>query len=740
MQCRQPLGALQRVAGPAWQLPGDLVGASDVDGDGFDDVIGLQASGIGVRYGEPSGNLSVLATRALLLGGSVSLVDINKDQRTDILLPILSGFAGGLMTILGQPQRSLLSVAYSPFQADGLGTIVPFLYQGETRYAAVLDIGVSVLVGDSASLGEPLPLGNTQDDVSVPVITADFDSVVTAPPQKESWVVAYDNNPTIYIYEFDGVQVVLRQSLTMPNAETILRTVVADFDGNGRRDILTAYDTAQGPESRVAFLNPATGLLNLDSGFVDLSVLEVGDFDLDGAMDFALPLGITTNPPLEPLLIEAWAEAEAGDFNGDGNLDLAAVGSTASSLDIYLGNGAGLFNKISTYTPATPSKLRTGDFDGDFYDDIAFVMPMPSGEGDELAVSYGGVSGPRSFQIQARPGHILHLHAFRMAGGLLQAGDATDDIVIVSSETTATSTPNVVSIQQGTSDRGFLSPFIAADRSVATLGGEFAKAAGTDVERTDVCMATITDDESIYSFSTLPNIGARSRLDRGNAVPSAPYDVNDFDIRCTAFAVADLDGNGIDEVIGFDHGRYCRQAGAASETPRLGLITFDAQHVATLEVFDINGLALRVPTRIQVHDYDGDSDVDIVVGFIGDTSPDFSGVAVFANQNGQIDTTPLIIPAPPGGLLDIATIHLSPSSAPSLLMLSPSEVLAIEFDPDTQEFTEPRSLLRDTAYELAVADINGDGVDDVALSNGRLTWVYSGVSAPALGDNPGGAN
>ena len=64
-----------------------------------------------------------------------------------------------------------------------------------------------------------------------------------------------------------------------------------------------------------------------------------------------------------------------GDFNGDGNLDIVALGV---SLVEFLGNGDGTFQQAVDYYRSTPGvtyfKMAGGDFNGDGYEDVAIGL------------------------------------------------------------------------------------------------------------------------------------------------------------------------------------------------------------------------------------------------------------------------------------------------------------------------------------------------------------------------------
>lgn len=62
----------------------------------------------------------------------------------------------------------------------------------------------------------------------------------------------------------------------------------------------------------------------------------------------------------------------AGDFNGDGKLDLAVADSTSNKVSVLLGNGDGTFQaKVDYITGTTPLGITVGDFNGNGFLDLA---------------------------------------------------------------------------------------------------------------------------------------------------------------------------------------------------------------------------------------------------------------------------------------------------------------------------------------------------------------------------------
>ena len=113
--------------------------------------------------------------------------------------------------------------------------------------------------------------------------------------------------------------------------------------------------------------------------------------------DAAVNYGVGTSP----------RSVTTGDFNNDGNIDLAVANYNSSNVSILLGNGNGTFQAAVNYgTGANPRSVTTGDFNNDGNIDLAIAnsnfagnVSVLLGNGDgtfQAAVNYGAGTLPYS--------------------------------------------------------------------------------------------------------------------------------------------------------------------------------------------------------------------------------------------------------------------------------------------------------------------------------------------------------
>ncbi len=129
-----------------------------------------------------------------------------------------------------------------------------------------------------------------------------------------------------------------------------------DFNGDGRADVVTA---------------------NGVGGSHGVSILLT---NRDGSLQAARNFNTNTDP----------TSVVAGDFNGDGHADVAAVDKVTDTLSILLGNGDGTLRAATTIdVEGSPTSIFASDFNGDGKSDLVLVLQTGLSYLDDILMSSG---------------------------------------------------------------------------------------------------------------------------------------------------------------------------------------------------------------------------------------------------------------------------------------------------------------------------------------------------------------
>lgn len=199
----------------------------------------------------------------------------------------------------------------------------------------------------------------------------------------------------------------------------ISKLVAGDFNGDGKQDIATSTIPATGGISVVlgngdgsfgtAVTNPANvngtvqymigGNFNND-GKADLAVLSLGSSNAFSPLNVLLSNGDGTfTTKLVQNVTDIATGLTSGDFNHDGNMDLAVLdpqGAVNPDVLVFLGHGDGTFDPPVSYSTSTlfANDITTADFNGDGKADLAV--------GTEQGIYFFAGNGDGSFQTAIR--------------------------------------------------------------------------------------------------------------------------------------------------------------------------------------------------------------------------------------------------------------------------------------------------------------------------------------------------
>ena len=305
-----------------------LAASGDFNGDGRSDLVMTGDGGTAVLLSNPNGSLRLSAQLPVTFPSAVVTGDFNHDGHTDIAIGDASSqlhiFLGNGDGTFRQtpviPTTAIPSLAVADVNADGIPDIIVGAY------------GLFVVLGNAGGNFTKGPSFGGTNFISG-LFAADLN---------------HDGRADLVAENANGLNVLLGNGdgTFAPPASSLLDgvTAVADFNGDGNPDLLLGYTS----DSANAFFAIAPG-------------------NGSGSFSYA-----TTQIKLPGLYTYA-----AGDFNRDGNLDVAATYTDGRNwfLNLYQGDGAGGF-KLTAHLPtvAFPTGIAVGDFNGDGRPDVALAQ------------------------------------------------------------------------------------------------------------------------------------------------------------------------------------------------------------------------------------------------------------------------------------------------------------------------------------------------------------------------------
>lgn len=493
-----------------------------------------------------------------------------------------------------------------------------------------------------------------------------------------------DARPDIVTTTSDGLLAVLlakpdgTYAAPLTSAATSSRgkaMVVADFDGDGHIDVITADDGVLGfakGKGDGSFVAASTG-----ASFTNILGLASADFDGDGRFDvvvangdndsgdsFSLLRGIAGGPfaAPRPFAGSALALLAVADFTGDGHADLAFAQDAGIGIAVTAGTGFDLPERsfISNGTGATFAPVA-GDFDGNGTLDLVAANITSKQWGVQKRAANGTVTPAATVAG-------TELSDFPALGDF--DGDGKLDLLLTDGAT--------VQFLRGNGAGGLAPPVASA---MPTSGGPPAVADFNGDGKLDIAQVTPTSHVQValghgdgtFASSALPAIGNGAR------------DVT----------AVDLDGDGLIDLVIAN-----ASDGTLSVLRGIGDGTFAP--AVTIPVF-------ANVTRVAAIDVDHDGTLDLVVA-----SFSVSALGVLHGTGGLTFAAPTLLALPgPSNQVDGADLD-----GDGIVDLVATGVDAYVLRGQGGGVFDPVARFIGRGVEHVVADFDGDGRPDILVANG----------------------
>ena len=608
-----------------------------------------------------------------------------------------------------------------------------------------------------------------------------------------------------------------REALSYDAGEGPEDIAAADFDGDGNLDIVVAdhgnnFDDPLygGNVVSVQYGNGDGTFRNwteFKAGSFPNSVA-VGDFNNDGHPDivvandkprvgsvsvlinrgdgtFPAPVAYTT--PLDAKVVVA------GDFNGDGNVDLAVGASSHYAVSVLLGNGDGTFQAYQDFATSDPADLIVvADFNGDSKLDLVTGARYAQAR---FSVLFG--NGDGTFEAPIDTATVLN--PMGLAAGDVDA-DGITDVAVVESST-------IISIFQGNGDGTFETPplnygagysvsMADFDRngtidlvSAAELdrdsggNGDFGIAVlpgngdGTFQARTELPGSSVSEATGDVNGDGKPDIVATDHVivsvllntGRGNFPTGTDYPTGTYPEGVTLGNVnkdGDLDivvtnrtDNSISVLLGNGDGTFQPHSDFATATAPSGVLLTDFNNDGITDVATANQTSPGTvsillgagdgtfPTHQEVStgnapkpivsDFNRDGNIDLVVTYAWGGGSDFdTGVYVFLG-NGDGTFQPRVDYVV--GFLDyhyLAADDINSDGNPDLIVAQAIEgTIAVLLGNGDGTLQPPVEYPAAGAGPCLIGDFNGDGNPDVVTGAGGISVDFGRISfLPGNGD------
>jgi hypothetical protein len=401
-----------------------------------------------------------------------------------------------------------------------------------------------------------------------------------------------------------------------------------------------------------------------------------------------------------------------GDFNGDGKSDVVVANEcqtsacSGGSVGVLLGNGDGTFQPAQSYTSggSATTSVAVGDFNGDGKPDVALanVCQTSACSSGGISVLLGNGDGtfqpPQSFASGGQ-------NAYSVAVGDLN-GDGKLDLAVGNQCQTSACNSGGISVLLGNGDGTFQPP-----QSYAS-GGVFVLSVALGDLNGDGKLDVVAGDRRSGDVSVL--------LGNGDGTVQAAQLYSSWNLYSAV--VSDINGDGKADVLGVN---LCQPGNCGSGSVSVMLGNADGSLQAD-RAFTSSGIG---PNYLAVGDLNGDGKLDMVVADICLSSSNCNNNVVsvmLGNGDGTFQPGQTYSVGGAANSSSVNIADLDGDGKPDLLVTNKCSdsgcnhgSISVLLGNGNGTFQAAQSYSSGGRYGLiaAVADFNGDGKLDVAVSN-----------------------